>query len=48
MTDDSDKLWHKTNTDDMSNPQGDLEPHHESSGGWFSISVAENGQLFGC
>jgi hypothetical protein len=41
------KLYHKTNTQDFTRPQGDLEPELIDSGSWSSISVAENGQVFG-
>lgn len=43
------ELYHKENTDDMSNPEGEREPTHMTGeGSWYSISVGENGQFFGC
>jgi hypothetical protein len=47
MTDSEGQLWHKTNTQDMYTPQGDLEPVLVDSGSWSFISVGENGQVFG-
>jgi hypothetical protein len=47
MTDVDGKLYHKTNTQDLYRPEGDLEPVLVDSGSWSYISVAENGQVFG-
>jgi hypothetical protein len=47
MTGTDGKLYHKTNTQDFTRPQGDLEPTLVDNGSWSSISVGENGQVFG-
>jgi hypothetical protein len=47
MTDVNRNLYTKTGTEDAVNPQGDIDPVTVDNGDWTSISVGENGQLFG-
>jgi hypothetical protein len=47
MTGTDGKLYHKQNTQDFTRPEGDLEPVQVDSSSWSSISVGENGQVFG-
>ena len=46
MTSTDGKLYHKTNTQDFTRPQGD-DLEIVDDGNWSSISVGENGQVFG-
>jgi len=47
MTGTNGNLYHKTNTQDLSRPEGDLEPVLVDEGSWSYVSVGENGQVFG-
>jgi len=47
MTGNDGKLYHKTATQDFTRPQGERNPDLFDDGSWSSISVGENGQVFG-